>query len=61
MWHWDNATIPVRNYIGWFLSSLVLFSILDLAIKDIKNKIAPALFIIQFVFFVILNILFRIF
>lgn len=59
MWNWFGASVPFQNYTGWFLVSLILFIILDLASKNIKNKIAPALFIIQFVFFIILNIIYQ--
>jgi putative membrane protein len=58
MWNWNGQVVPLMNYTGWFLTSLILFIILDLYTKSIKNKIAPALFIIQFMFFVILNIIF---
>jgi putative membrane protein len=59
MWNWYNEAIPLQNYVGWFLSSLILLIILDMSTKGIKNKIAPALFIIQFIFFIILNIIFH--
>lgn len=61
MWNWSDGIIPAQNYIGWFVTSLVLFIILDLNNKDVRNKIAPALFIIQFLFFLILNIIFHYF
>ena len=59
MWNWRGEEIPLQNYTGWFLTSMILFIILDLTSKNIKNKIAPALFIIQFMFFIILNIIFH--
>jgi putative membrane protein len=59
MWNWTEGAIPLQNYTGWFFTSLILFIILDLTNKSIRNKIAPALFIIQFVFFVVLNIFFQ--
>jgi bisanhydrobacterioruberin hydratase len=59
MWNWKEEDIPLLNYTGWFLSSMILFFILDLSKTAIKNKIAPALFIIQFLFFIILNIVFH--
>jgi bisanhydrobacterioruberin hydratase len=57
---YDIALEPVAmmNYTGWFLTSMILFIILDLGVGNIKNKIAPALFIIQFIFFLALNIIF---
>jgi putative membrane protein len=58
MWNWHLATIPIRNYVAWFIISVIFFIVSDLFIKRIENKIAPAMFIIQFMFFVILNIIF---
>lgn len=57
MWSWAGGDIPLQNYAGWFLSSVILFIILDFFLKDVRNKIAPALFIIQFAFFLILDII----
>lgn len=59
MWNWHLAPIPIRNYVAWFVISMILFIISDLFIKRIENKIAPALFIIQFAFFILLNIVFH--
>jgi putative membrane protein len=57
MWTWAGGNIPLQNYAGWFISSMMLFIILDFFVKDVRNKIAPALFIIQFAFFLILDII----
>lgn len=59
MWNWYEEPVPLQNYIGWFFFSMILFIILDRSLGKIKNKIAPALFIIQFMFFIILNIFFH--
>jgi putative membrane protein len=56
-WHWEG--IPLQNYTGWFLTSMILFILFDRIAGEFRNKIAPAVFIIQFVFFVSLNLLFR--
>ena len=58
MWSWPAGEIPLQNYLGWFLASLVMFIVLDLSNRVIKNKIAPALFIIQFIFFIVLRIVY---
>ncbi|MDX9906896.1 MAG: carotenoid biosynthesis protein [Bacteroidales bacterium] len=57
MWSWQGDKIPLQNYIGWYITSWLLFIILDQSRVAVKNKIAPSLFIIQFLFFVILNII----
>ena len=59
MWNWNLVDVPIQNYVAWFFISAVLLIIQELFIKRIENKIAPALFIIQFLFFTILNIVFR--
>jgi bisanhydrobacterioruberin hydratase len=58
MWSWPAGEIPLQNYLGWFLASLMLFVVIDLGNKVIRNKIAPALFIIQFIFFILLSIIY---
>ena len=57
MWSWTGGNIPLQNYAGWFASSLVLLIIFDLVVKDVRNKIAVPLFIIQILFFLSLNII----
>lgn len=59
MWNWYGEKVPLQNYIGWFIISFFLFIIFDRIGGNIKNKIAPAMFIIQFMFFIILNIIFH--
>ena len=55
MWSWENASVPVQNYIAWFVISFIFFILTGLLSPRIENKIAPALFIIQLVFFILLN------
>lgn len=59
MWNWHGETIPLQNYFAWFVMSVILLVILDKSLKGIRNKIAPALFIIQLVFFILLNLIFH--
>ena len=58
MWDWFGAPVPLQNYFAWFLASIILFFIVSLNGREVRNKIAPGLFIIQFVFFVVLNLIF---
>ncbi len=51
-WSWKENTIPLQNYIGWFASALVLLTLFHLLPFDKRNKIAPAIYIIQLLFFV---------
>ena len=59
MWQWEGEVVPIQNYIAWFAISFIFLMILDLTIKQIRNKIATALFIVQFLFFAALNIIYK--
>ncbi len=53
-WSWTKIVIPFQNYIAWYIVSF-LFLMLFYSSNFIKeNKLAPALFIIQLVFFITL-------
>jgi len=54
-WSWGNG-IPIQNYLAWWLISVLFFTIWNRMKIKVNNPIAPTLFIIQFIFFVILNI-----
>lgn len=56
-WSWAGNTVPLQNYIGWFLVALPLLCIFTITQKTVRNKVAIALFILQFIFFLSLNIL----
>ena len=58
-WHWESKHIPVQNYIAWFAISFFMHLVLNMAAKPIKNRMATALFFIQFAFFLILHIYVR--
>jgi putative membrane protein len=53
-WSWDMNVIPSQNFIAWFfVSFLLLFLFYSLNFNK-DNKLAKALYIIQFVFFALL-------
>jgi putative membrane protein len=55
-WTWEGDVIPLFNFVSWFGIALLLQIVyfgLNLAEK---NKVATALYCIQFIFFVILNL-----
>jgi bisanhydrobacterioruberin hydratase len=56
-WSWKNDIIPVQNYLAWFASSFFLFILFYKLNFSKKNKIALTFIIIQFLFFLILNLL----
>jgi putative membrane protein len=54
MWSWQNSTIPLQNYLAWFVISLVFQLIFKIRKIDTYNPIAASVLIIQFVFFITL-------
>jgi putative membrane protein len=53
-WHWANNTIPVKNYISWFIISAMFLFLFEL-FKFKKQSIAGLTFLIcQFIFFLAL-------
>ncbi len=55
-WEWEAETVPLRNYLGWFLVALPLECLFAFWLAEVRNKVAIALFILQFLFFGILGI-----
>jgi putative membrane protein len=53
-WHWADNTIPVKNYICWFLlSGLLLFMFEEFGFKK-QSMVGVVLLVAQFVFFAVL-------
>ncbi|WP_234736024.1 carotenoid biosynthesis protein [Tellurirhabdus bombi] len=51
-WNWFGADIPIRNYLGWWIVSLVLMSIwYGLPFRK-DNRLAMPLLLLQFFFFI---------
>lgn len=48
LWFWQDGHIPLKNYVGWFVVSLLLASIWR---PMALNKLGAQLFLLQFVFF----------
>ena len=55
MWSWENGFIPFKNYIGWFCTALPLQMLFFYFIRSAKNKVAVAVLLLQFAFFLLLN------
>jgi putative membrane protein len=58
MWTWENETIPVRNYIAWFLIALVFHSAYKLLRVKTGSSLAFPVLIYQALFFVLMIIYF---
>lgn len=54
-WHWLSGSIPIKNYVGWAIVSLFLISVFQYFNFRFQNNVAPALLIVQFLFFAVLN------
>ncbi len=57
MWTWTEASAPFQNYVAWGIIAIVFHSLLQLNHIKIQNKLAPAVYLTQFGFFLIINIL----
>jgi len=55
-WHWAGDVIPLKNYLSWFLASIVMLSIYELFRFKYQSVVAPVFLLIQFIFFGILNL-----
>jgi putative membrane protein len=54
-WQWEGNSIPLQNYVAWFLITIILVSILYFYKITINSIILKGYFIIQFVFFLTLR------
>lgn len=55
-WSWHNDQIPFYNYVCWFFVALLLQLIYLIFFKIKSNIVFKSLFIIQLVFFTLLNL-----
>jgi putative membrane protein len=54
-WHWASATIPLQNYVAWFLFSFGCFYLFYHRKIAPKNPVTLVLLLAQFLFFIALN------
>ncbi|TNF42730.1 MAG: carotenoid biosynthesis protein [Bacteroidetes bacterium] len=57
MWSWKNDIIPVQNYIAWFTIAFLFVLVFRFFNVRTTNKIAPLIFVLQFLFFLALYII----
>ena len=55
-WSWDIVTVPLQNYIMWFLVSLIMQFVISRNNNEISKSISFSLLLSQIIFFVYLNI-----
>jgi putative membrane protein len=53
-WYWVGDVIPLKNYLSWFLASVVMLSIYEFFRFKYQSVVAPVFLLIQFIFFGIL-------
>ena len=54
MWSWQTVRVPGRNYLAWFLLSLIFQSYYVLVKIQQRTRIAATLFILEFFFLLLL-------
>ncbi len=59
MWSWGDGPIPLQNYQAWFIISLLMLSLMQLAGVKTRNRLSYWLFGSQFGFFLLLNLVLR--
>jgi bisanhydrobacterioruberin hydratase len=59
MWYWENNSVPIQNYIAWFLIAVGFQTLIRTLGIKIQNQIAGTIFICQALFFLSLIVLFK--
>lgn len=57
-WNFFGETAPLKNYFAWFIISFFFFFLFRAMNLKSENKISGFIYIIQFIFFVIANVIF---
>jgi len=55
-WHWFGNGVPIKNYVCWFLLSIIFLAIFRIFSFRTQNWTAAILLIAQFIFFAVLNL-----
>ena len=55
-WSWDIVSVPLQNYIMWFLVSLIMQFVISRNNNEISKSISFSLLLSQIIFFIYLNI-----
>jgi putative membrane protein len=60
MWYWPDNVVPPQNYLAWFIAALFFAWLGSFLQVNFKNMVARFVIVTQFLFFLVLNIVFRI-
>lgn len=55
-WNWTHGTIPIQNYLAWFIIAIIFTSSITYSLGKSVNNLALFLLIMQFLFFTVLNL-----
>ena len=61
LWGWQGNLIPLKNYLDWYLVSLLIFYFLRFSRIPVRNQLAAFLWGVQFFFFVLLGLIYRLY
>jgi putative membrane protein len=54
MWSWAAVSVPLQNYIAWWIIAVIMHGLLAINKIKLSNSLSIPVFTIQFVFFLIL-------
>ena len=57
-WSWAQVEVPIKNYLMWFISALIINSLIELLVKELHFQTSLFVFLAQIYFFAFLNIIF---
>ncbi len=52
LWQWNSGRVPLHNYVGWFVSGIIIQYLFIKAIKFPPNKLSLPIYLIQLAFFI---------
>jgi len=55
-WNWNQGQIPIQNYIAWFIISFFMLLLFEKMRFNKNNLPAKVLYVVQVVFFALLNL-----
>jgi putative membrane protein len=54
LWEWEDGEVPFRNYVAWFVLSMVFHGMIKFFEIKTENKLSRTVLLAQFVFFLVL-------
>jgi putative membrane protein len=60
-WHWLGHTVPLKNYWGWLMVSVVMLFVFEAFRFKKQSLVGPVLLLMQFLFFGVLNLVYMLY